>query len=97
MSGWEFKIEPHPARRIVFGKPVVHIRDVQMLMVRDEDGRFVQVGYCGAEPGRPLTLLEDWGPEFLEAAAEFVTREVGPPKATVVAKTKPKDEVEDES
>lgn len=85
---------PHPARRIVFGKPVVHIRDVQMLQVRDGD-RWVQVGYCGAEPGRPLTLLTDEGDEFREAATAFVTQVVGAPAMTLVAETSQPEEVEE--
>lgn len=92
---WEFRIEPHPARRIVFGVPVVHVRDVQMLRVKDTDDRWLHIGYCGAEPNRPLTLLEDWGPEFLAAATEYVTREVGKPKASLVARASQPQEADE--
>lgn len=91
---WEFRIVPHPARRMVFGKPVIHIRDVQMLQVRDGE-RWVQVGYCGAEAGRPLTLLTDYGDEFRVAATAFVTQAVGAPAATLVAETSQPEEVEE--
>ena len=94
---WQFKITPHPHKRIVHGVPVQIIKDVQVLRVLQPDGRWLQVGYCGAEPGRPLTIFGDEPPEFIEAARKFVTEQVGEPAAVVRAEgLQGKEEKDDE-
>lgn len=86
MPTWQFKITEHPHKATVFGQNVQVIKDVQVLRVLTEDGRWLQVGYCGAEPGRPLSLLGQHPQEFIDAATAFVTEQVGSPASTVIAK-----------
>lgn len=88
---WEFRTQPHPARKIVFGKPVVLITDVLMLQVKDGD-RWMQIGYCGAKPDRPCTLLGSYPDEFTEAVTAFVTEQIGAPSRTLLAITSKPDE-----
>lgn len=82
---FEFQLKPHPARVEVHGKLVPLIDDVQTIYVKDEElGRFIQCGYCGKEPGRPVTLTRHYPEIFVRAVEAFVNKEVGKPKAVAV-------------
>jgi hypothetical protein len=83
---WTFRTQPHPARRLVFGQLVPHIRDVLMLQVKEGEN-WRQIGYCGAQPGRPISLLERYPQEFQDSVREFVEREIGAPSCLVTART----------
>lgn len=82
---FEFELRPHPARQKVFGKLVPLITDVQTLYVKDaETGKFIQCGYCGCEPGRPVSFTRNFPQVFVDAAKAFVTAKVGPPSGMSV-------------
>ena len=80
MSQWdcEFKTEPHPARRMEFGKLVPVSKTMQQLMVKEGE-TWVRVAWCGMEPGRPVTFCVTASDEFAKAARDWVELNIGRP------------------
>ena len=76
MSGFEFRLLPHPHKQVVHGVRVQVITDVQQVQVRDGD-RWERCGYCGAEPGRPITLCRYYPEVFRIAVRAFVEKSIG--------------------
>lgn len=83
----KIEIRPHPAQarhpitqEPLFyedtGHPVPLFKDQKAIYL---DGKMV--GYCGAEPGKPLTMTQRLPPAVLDEVSKFVTEKVGAPKS----------------
>tara|TARA_R110000803_G_scaffold62272_5_gene122536 strand:+ start:996 stop:1364 length:369 start_codon:yes stop_codon:yes gene_type:complete len=68
------KLEPHPARRrsLITGELVESNPGQRQIMV---DGK--RIGYCGALPGMPITLIRRFSDIDREEIKAFIEREVG--------------------
>ncbi len=73
----EMRLEPHPARQIVHGKPVVLILDQQQVMVKDERDRWVRVAYCGVKPSEGVFFIRDYPEAFIASVKQFVDEQLG--------------------
>ena len=76
---FEFTLEDHPHKVNVHGVAVQVIKDVLLVKVKSDQhsGRFISCGYCGAEPGKPITLIKYYPEVFRAAVKEFVEDRIG--------------------
>ena len=75
---WEFKVEPHPARKLEYGQLVPVVKTMQQLMVKENDS-WIRVAWCGMEAGRPISFCVNASDEFAEAARDWVELNIGRP------------------
>lgn len=72
-EGWlKIELEPHPAREYVHGVPVIIIKDQQQIMVNG-----ARAGYCGTEPGKPISFIRRYHDDFKKMVVDFVTEKLG--------------------
>ena len=68
----QLELRPHPARRLnkITGKLEPLIKDLQSIWL---DGKLI--GYCGAVPNRPITLLRYYEDSERDVVLEFVAKQ----------------------
>jgi hypothetical protein len=57
----EITIDDHPARQIIHGESVPLIDDVKLIRING-----IGAGYCGVEPGRPVTMVRPYPKSVME-------------------------------
>ncbi len=68
--------EDHPARMRVDGEQVPAVPSQRVIRI---DG--AHAGYCGIEPGRPVSMIRHYGQNIINEVEQAVTEAFGEPSA----------------